>query len=77
MRNIADVISKMRAHIPLSEEAFIYDLDDILDSVRYSPPESIGMWWNELHCVVNMHLPGPDECAPWQTQVGLIYMDRA
>ena len=77
MRNIGEVIDRMLAEIPASEETFIYDLNNVMGSVRYSAPEMIGMWWEELTIVANDHLPHPNDCAPWQTKVGMILMDKA
>jgi hypothetical protein len=77
MRNIGAVIDQMLAVIPEDDgNTLILDLNDIMGSVRYSAPEMIGMWWNELTMVINEHLPDPDECNHWQMQVGMILMDK-
>ena len=77
MRDITSVINKMLNEIPAEEVGLIASLQSIISSVSFCAPENIGMWWSELHHVVNSHLPTPAECSPWQMQVGLIYMDKA
>jgi hypothetical protein len=77
MRNLGDVADKMLAVIPLSEHGLRAEINDILGSVRYSPPESMGMWWTEFTYLINDYLPPTlDECSDWQRHVALILMDK-
>jgi hypothetical protein len=77
MRNIGEVIDKIIALIPPEETDFIHDLDGVMDSIRYSPPENIGMWWNELSRVIGDYLPPSlGECNDWQMKVGLTIMGK-
>jgi hypothetical protein len=73
MRNIYDVTVRIIDAIPVTEEDLIHDLKSILDSVKYSAPENIIMWWGELSMVIGNYLePTFDECNEWQKEVALI-----
>ena len=77
MRNIGDVIDKMLWVIPKSELNLRAGLEGIIDSVRYSPPENVQMWWQELTILINDNLPPSlEKCNNWQRHVALILMDR-
>lgn len=52
MRDLSKVISDILEVIPKPEEDLIISLCKIRESVRYSAPELINMWWNETHSVL-------------------------
>lgn len=77
MRNIGTVIDKMLEVIPVSEKSFISALEDIMSSVRYSAPESMGLWWEELTLTINGFIPYDlDTCEPWEKRVAFILMNK-
>jgi hypothetical protein len=47
MRNLFEVIEQVQAVIPTACDGIHHDLNSILDSLRYCPPENIGMWWQQ------------------------------
>jgi hypothetical protein len=77
MRNIYDVINQIKTFIPEEEDDFIHDLNSIMQSVRFSAPENIGMWWEELSKSISNYLPPSlGECNEWQMKVGLTIMGK-
>jgi hypothetical protein len=76
MRNLPNVIDQMLSEIPSGEVSLRAGLEDIIDSVMYSSPEGIGMWWRStaelLHEEFGNHPPDDG----WQGKVVDIWMDR-
>ena len=59
-RNLADVITATINLIPKNDPLHMkFGLTDILDSVIYSAPENIEMWWQQFCLFINEHMPYP------------------
>ena len=48
MRNIGAVIDSIMLFVPEEETALFHDLNSIMSSVRYSPPELMYLHWRRL-----------------------------
>ena len=65
MRNLSEVINRILSEVPATEEDLIEQLKDVLNSLAYSAPENILMWWDETHCIIMDYVPDPPK-EKWQ-----------
>ena len=78
MRQIGDILDKILEVIPETSSSLKDQLKSILESSKFSPPESQHLWWTETaRVLIEAFPPDATDWAPWQTQVQKIYMGTA
>ena len=73
-RELTEVIDEMIKHIPQAWEDLSKTLKGIRDSARFSPPEGMGMWWEQATEALEDEIGRPTES--WQMRVGAIFSGR-
>lgn len=81
MRNLIEVVDRLLEVIPLSEERLRLVLKDRQDSATYTSPETMGLRWTEVACVLEDEFVVDDkepvfEPGSWQQKVFDIWMAK-
>lgn len=77
MRNIFEVISKIKEVVPADEVGFHAELNWAREDVAYKAPEIQWMAWESLAKVFNRNINVPfEECNEWQKKAVLIFTDK-
>lgn len=75
-RNLKDVITNILNEIPDSEVDLISQLKDNRDSVTFSAPEMLPLWWGEVQSSLLSYLPEvPNE--EWQFKILSIFSTKS
>ncbi len=71
-RDISKVIERIVAEIPAGKhEEMRHRLAAITESAQFTPPEGMGVRWQQLQRVLEDDLPMPP-VEPWQVKIGRI-----
>lgn len=76
MRDLSKVLNDILNVIPKPEEDLIISLCKIRESVRYSAPELIGMWWDEVHSILMSYIT-ENPIQDWQYEVWSIFTTKS
>jgi len=76
MRDLTNVINDIIEVIPKSKECIVSTLEDIKDSVGFSAPELMYMWWEETHdALIDCISENPTE--DWEYQAWSIFTTKS
>ncbi len=78
MRNICEVIARIKAEVPAGYTSCIAQLDKLSSDVRYTAPEAMRDCWIKLCWILSEELPDPmNRDAPeWAYKIGRIVRDE-
>lgn len=76
MRNLADVLTEIRAVIPPSEAGLLSEIGKIEKSLLYAAPEASGLWWRHAAIVLSGYTFEGDTRS-WVAQTRAIFAGRA
>lgn len=78
MRDIIKVITEMINKIPSTEIEFLSQLNNLIDSCKYTAPEMIGLRWEQLTEIVNEYIVvEPESLNEWQRNVISIFVNKS
>lgn len=76
MRNLGELIDRMVEKIPADQTDLLHDLDNVVDSIRYTPPEpeAIIYRFRQVAEIFGAYF-GDEPTEDWQKEVIDIWMD--
>jgi hypothetical protein len=77
MRDLSKVLNDILEVIPKPEEDLIISLCKIRESIRYSAPELISMWWDEAHGTLIDYVSITKPMKDWEYRVWSIFTTRS
>ncbi len=75
MRDIIEVIDKIIAAIPETEEVLIRSINSVRKSAMYCPPEGMVLMWKKLCWTLSNQMPEPPEL-DWEKKISSIICDK-
>ena len=74
MRNLEEVINKIKIHVPPHQQNLLAGLDACIESFHYQPPEGMSIIWRKTQDVLKYNIKEPTE--NWQKEVLKIWTDN-